>query len=431
MAGPNDNTITDESLFSDEFLRQLIAVGEVDLLVGIPSLNNANTIGHVVQAVHLGFAKYFPRDRTVLLNADGGSKDGTEEAVTSVSLGDPHRMLAPQLLRTMHRVTTRYRGAAGRGNALRTILAAAELLRAKACAIISPDLLSIRPEWIDNLLRPVYKEQYDLVTPLYRRQKFDGLLISNLVYPLMRAAYGLRVREPLAGDFAFSGKLASYLLERGISPEDASPYGVGIWVVTKAIRGGLRLGQSFLGPRIRASKDSTQDVVSMIRGVVGDLFRCLEAEESLWLDASGSQPVASFGFSYDVILEPVRVNRKRLIQMFRNGVTELQDILKTILGEETFGSVREMADPSRERLHFPDELWVKTVYDFASAFHRSVLNREHMMQALIPIFRGRVASFTLERHSADDNELEAAIEDLCLAYERLKPYWIERWNLSR
>ena len=40
-----------DSLLSDELLRHLMAVGQVDLLVGVPTLDNASTIGGVVQAV--------------------------------------------------------------------------------------------------------------------------------------------------------------------------------------------------------------------------------------------------------------------------------------------------------------------------------------------------------------------------------------------
>ena len=45
--------------------------------MGIPSYNNARTIGHVVRAAAAGLAKYFPDRRSVIVNSDGGSKDGT------------------------------------------------------------------------------------------------------------------------------------------------------------------------------------------------------------------------------------------------------------------------------------------------------------------------------------------------------------------
>ena len=59
------------SLLSDDLVRALTAVGNVDVLVGIPTLNNASTIQPIVHAVSEAFIRYFPRERTLLLNCDG------------------------------------------------------------------------------------------------------------------------------------------------------------------------------------------------------------------------------------------------------------------------------------------------------------------------------------------------------------------------
>ena len=48
--------------------------------------NNARTIGHVTRAACTGLAKCFPQLRRVILNSDGGSMDGTAEAVLPTSL---------------------------------------------------------------------------------------------------------------------------------------------------------------------------------------------------------------------------------------------------------------------------------------------------------------------------------------------------------
>ena len=56
----------------EERLRE---IGAADVLVGIPSYNNARTIGHVVRAAAAGLAKYFPDQRAVIVNSDGGSTD--------------------------------------------------------------------------------------------------------------------------------------------------------------------------------------------------------------------------------------------------------------------------------------------------------------------------------------------------------------------
>ena len=44
-------------------------VGRADLMVGIPSFGNADTIGHVVRAATAGMVQYFPDLTPVLVNA--------------------------------------------------------------------------------------------------------------------------------------------------------------------------------------------------------------------------------------------------------------------------------------------------------------------------------------------------------------------------
>jgi glucosylglycerate synthase len=423
-----EDKTSDVSLLTDEFVRELVAVGEVDLLVGVPTLNDAQTVGHVVQAIEAGFVKHFSRERVVLVNTDGGSRDGTAEVFKNSSTEGPFRPLGPQSLRTIQRVSTVYRGSPNPVAALRTILLAADLLRAKACGIVSAELTSINPAWIDNLLRPVYKEQFDLATPVYDRPKFDGLLVSNLLYPMISAVYGKRVYEPLATEFASSGRLASHLLEQDFWRESEDVSRPEIWITTLALLGGFGVCQAFLGPKVYGEKDANQDFVGTFRRAVGTLFRCLDAQESSWLPTAGSEPIPTFGFRYEVYLKPVRFNRKRMLQMFRTGVTELASILQAVLAEETFREIQEVAKFPDDGFHYSDKLWVKTVYDFAGAYHRSVINRDHIVQALAPLYRGRSGSFVLQNHESNVREAEEAIERLCEEYERHKPYLLARWN---
>ena len=62
-------------------------------------------------------------------------------------------------------------------------------------------------EWIELLAGPVLKGGYDYVAPLYARYKYDGTITNSIVYPLTRALYGQRIRQPIGGDFGFSGSL--------------------------------------------------------------------------------------------------------------------------------------------------------------------------------------------------------------------------------
>jgi hypothetical protein len=57
-----------------------------------------------------------------------------------------------------------------------------------------------------------------------------------------------------------------------------------------------------------------------------------------------------------------------------------------------------------------------------------VISRDHIIQALAPLFRGRVFTFLTENRSASATEVENNIEALCLEFERLKPYLLQMWK---
>jgi hypothetical protein len=419
--------LAEESILTDDLVRQLMNVGEADILVGVPTYNNAATVGQVVQAIRAGLVKYFPRERAVIFNTDGGSRDQTRDLVRGASITDLDRTSDLYALRTLHCISAEYPGEPATGTALRTILASAELLRVSACAVVSPDSTTIEPEWMERLLRPVYQRNFDFVTPLYRRHKFDGLLVRNLVYPMTRAFYGKRVREPYAAEFSFSGQLASHFLGQEIWVHEVGHTGTEIALTISAIAGGYRLAQVFLGAKPHLDARSA-DLVAAMRQTVGALFWSLEPNYSLWSSQHDSQPVPTLGTGQEVTLEPLRVNRKRLFGMFRSGVAELEPVLKAILSPSTLSNLQTIAALAEDEFCYGDELWARTVYEFAASYHKSVISRDHIVQALAPLYRGRAFTFLVENREASGEEVEQNIENLCLTCERLKPSLLELWD---
>ena len=419
--------MAEESFLTDDFLRQLINVGEVDILVGLPTHNNAKTIGSIVHTIRSGILRGFPRERAVIINADGGSRDGTPELVTGVSIDDVRPASNLYALRTLHSISTKYASSPASGAALRTILAAAELLRAKACVVMSPESVNIEPEWLSKFLRPIYDDGFDLVTPTYRRHKFEGLLITNLLYPMTRALYGLRIREAYPLEFGFSGRLGSQFLGHNVWSEGTDGAGVELRFTLAAIAGRYLIGQSFLGEKVHVERHAA-DLVPALRQTVGALFSALEPDFPIWSAVAGSQPAPTTGADHEVLLEPLRVNRKRLREMFSTGVAELESVFQSILSPSTLTELQRIARLGEEEFHYPAELWVRTVYEFAASYRKSVISRDHIIQALAPLFRGRVFTFLMENRNASADEVENNIEALCLEFERLKPYLLQLWK---
>ena len=419
--------LAEETFLTDDFLRQLINVGEVDILVGLPTHNNAKTIGSIVHTIQSGILHWFPRERAVIINADGGSRDGTTELVTGISIDDVRPASNLYALRTLHSISTRYASSPASGVALRTILAAAELLRAKACVVMSPESANIEPEWLSKLLRPIQRDGFDLVTPTYRRHKFEGLLITNLLYPMIRALYGVRIREAYTPEFGFSSRLGNQFLRQNVWNDGTGGDSVELGFTLAAIRGGYRICQSFLGEKEHVERRGS-DLVPALRQTVGVLFSALEPDFPVWSIVSGSQPIPTTGADHEVLLEPVRVNRKRLREMFASGVAELESVFQSILSPSTLAELQRIARPGEEEFHYPAELWVRTVYEFAASYRKSVISRDHIIQALAPLFRGRAFTFLMENRSGSANDVENNIEGLCLEFERLKPYLLQMWK---
>ncbi|HEU5401432.1 MAG TPA: hypothetical protein VFU86_08750 [Terriglobales bacterium] len=415
--------MADESVLSDEFLRQIMNVGEVDLLVALPTHNRAGTIANVVQAVRLGLLSAFPRERAVLLIADFGSRDGSMDLALQASATLPNGPL--QSLRTFHTVTAEC-GQAGSASFYHLLLATADLLRARASAVIAPSD-NVTPEWIGRLLVPTYRKNYDLVLPLYRRHKFDGLLLRTLLYPMVSAVCGKRIHEPYCTDFGFSCKVGEELTAADKWPRSADEgSGAELMLVLSAIMNGFRPCEVFLGPK--EDPRGTTDLVPALRQTVGTFFSFLDANSSAWEKIQGSEIVPIETGAPEITSETTRISPHRMHGMFRSGVHDLRDVLDSVLTPQTLATLTACADQPKESFQFPDDLWAKTIFEFAASYHKSVISRDHIIQALAPIYRGKIFEFLTTNRQASIPEIEERIEAICIAFERNKPYLLQLWN---
>ncbi|HXY49987.1 MAG TPA: hypothetical protein VEI01_11090 [Terriglobales bacterium] len=418
--------MAENMILTDDFLRQLINVGEVDILVGLPTHNHADSIKPVLGGVQAGILKCFPRERVVIINADAGSQDGTPELVTGASIDDVWTASKVYALRTLHAISTQYARTPEPGTALRTILAAGDLLRAKACVLVSPDSTTIEPDWLQHLVAPIYRDGFDLVSPIYRRQKFEGVLMRNLLYPMTRAIYGYGIREPYAPEFAISGRLATDFLGKEVWNDEWGRIGAEFYLTITAITGKYRICQSFLGTKTQPGQ-SASDVVAAMRRTVGALFSSLDIHFPVWSTVVGSQPVPTFGAQSEVMPESTHINRKRLREMFATGVSQLDPVFRSILSASTLSELQRIATLELGEFSYPAEVWARTVFEFASSFHKSVISRDHIVQALVPLYRGRTLSFLLENRDGGGDDIEKSVESVCGEFEALKPYLLEIW----
>ena len=419
-----------DSTLTPEVLQQIEETKEADVLIGIPSFNNSRTIGHVIRSVRAGLTKYFGNQRTLIVTSDGGSQDQTAHEIRNAFLEDPGLIMLTHSPHAVHKMITPYDGLPDKAGVFHTLFEIAENLGVRACALVDANLKSITPEWVELLIKPVMQEGFDYVSPSYFRHKYDGTITTSILCPLTRALYGQRISQPIGSDFGFSTTLISHYLSKEVWHTEVARYGIDLWMTITAITDGFKICQSFVGPKVQEPRSPAADLSAMLSQVVGASFTLMERYEPFWLTVKGSQPTPIYGRRFEVGIEPVNVKLDRMINAYRQGITDLFGVWGHFLPEETLAGLKRLAGLSSLNFHFPDALWARTVYDFSVAHFRNKMDRDHLIKSMIPLYLGRTASFVLETQDSSAADVENKMELICLEYENLKPYLIDRWKSS-
>jgi len=413
-----------DSTLPDVLLRQLIAVGQADVLVGLPTLNNASTITDVVRAVHVSFTRDFPRLRTVMINSDGGSTDGTPDLIGEARFTEADRVQTSHPLRTLHRVLAPYHGLPGKHTALRTIFAAAELTQAKTIVVIDPAGPSTTPERVTELIAPIARGDVEFLAPRYRRHPRDGVLITQLVRPLVRALYAVALDEPLGAEFSCSGRFASHCLEQAIWEHESARFAIDLWLRTEAAAERFPIGQIWRPMVTPAGGRAT--LREVVHQVVLAVIESLRAHESFWRNANAISELRSWGTDPGVIPDIAPWDFQSLAEQARRDIVEITPLLEDVLDPGLFVRVMDNANGAGPRLD--DELWVRTVYGFATAIQHGRAALDHMADMFVPLYMWRAAAFMSETAPDTPVAVQARLDALCDMFQRLKPTLVATWS---
>ncbi len=409
-------------------LKEAESAGDGEIVVGILSFNNSETIGNVIHAAQEGLSAYFPNHQCLLVNADGGSKDGTQAMAQDCVADKKGFLQLAYPIDPVQKLSPEYLGVPGKTRAIKAVCAVANERNAKVCLVVDSNVRSLTQDWIGALARPIIEAGVDLVSPCYLRHKFDGAMFSGIVYPLTRALYGKRIQQPMGGEFAFSAGLVRYFLGQPQRDGDEPGSGSDIWVTIQAVRGGFRMAQTFLGPRILDDGQPAPEVSSILAQTLGAIFMEMDRTASVWQRVRGSEKVPSFGPCGETGTDPVAVDINPMIQSFRLGYESLQDIWRMVLPPATSMELKRMSLQSAETFRFDDSLWARVVYDFALGWRMRIMDRDHLLKALTPLYLAWVASYIRSVRDADAKQTQASIEALCCAFEAQKNYFISRWR---
>ena len=389
-------------------------IDKAELVVGVLSSNEADTISHAARQADEGLALYFPDMRAVVIDSDNNSADHTKEA----------------FLKTATRVPKIYistaPGLQGKGNNLRNLIGKVVELQAKAVVVVDADAQTLTPEWVKHLGEPLFKG-FGFVTPLYVQHKYEGLVNHEVAYPLVRALLGRRVRQPIGVDFGLSGGLAGSYVQSPLWDEGMAGFGIGVWMTTLALNRGVLLCQAFVGkPKTRRPRGSARAV---FRQVVGALFSSIPQLNASWLRVKHSKPTPVFGFQPGEPEAPakVTVDTERLFSKFREGLPSYAEVWEQVLSPEVFSKLLQTFEMEKSVFDFPTDLWARILFDSAVSHRNRVCDLDLMVDSLLPLYFGKIFAFVKKTSRMSARQAEEAIEEDCMVFEMTKPYLVQRW----
>jgi hypothetical protein len=203
---------------------------------------------------------------------------------------------------------------------------------------------------------------------------------------------------------------------------------VNLWINVQAMQSEMKLCQVHVGSRLQSLKDGVQDLSFILAALAGAIYFEMERTAEYWQRVRGSSAVPVFGLRFDQENGRHTVDAKPMIEAYRIGYKNLQDIWGLVLPPATLLELSRMSRQTEHEFRFAGELWARTIYDFAVAHRLRLIGRDHLLRALTPLYIAWIASFILSVKDSDESQVENQIEQLCIAYESQKPYLISRWR---
>lgn len=397
-----------------EMIEKCKEIKPVDILVGVLCKDVETTVLNVLKVINEGLYRYFPDYKKAIVICEGGSSDKTMEAI---GLFQPYNSIKKIVT---HDITD-----GGKGAGVMTIFEIAHEAEAKSVVLMDGDLLSIKAEWVHAIANPIKYGRADLTVPYYVRDKYDGVITNNLVYPFTRALYGIDIRQPIAGEYALSKNLYELLRNHPLFPPD---FGIDIFILTVAAAEGMYVKESLFSLKIHESTtrylEPEKFLIPMFRKVTGSMFQIANYYEDYWKNRECKRFRSKFFrecFSQNPI--PVKIDIENLKKSFKDEFAKSKDIMKHYLPESIISDLENIVKNDHE---LDPELWAEIVYNYATAYKKTEREPDKylLLDSLKTLWIGRFVSYAIETKDMDINEAETIIQKQAEVFEEKINYLI-------
>ena len=379
-----------------------------DVVVGIPSYNESDTISHVTEVVGEGLEVYFSDKKCIIVNVDNNSPDNTKDAFL-----DTKTRIEKKYISTAH-------GIRGKGNNFLNLFKFAKSVDAEVTIVVDADLKSITKEWVKYLGMPIV-DGYDYVIPLYSRHQFDGTITNHICYPVMFGLLSTDIRQPIGGEFAFSPKLMKYWLKQSWT-ESTRQYGIDVFMSLNAVLGGFKICQAGLGAKVH--KASAPKLCIMFDQVIETLLAILVQNKNKWMIRNNGDIFTPDTFGLDILAEPqeLDIDILDLKEKGRVSFNKYQADIKELLEPYAFSRINEMFEMAVFDLTIL--LWTRVFYNLLYRYDVSKNGEEKkkIINSLKPLYFARSISFNYHTWKYNVKYSEMEIRRSALGFASQKYY---------
>jgi hypothetical protein len=365
---------------------------EAEIAVVIPSYQEADSIAHPTRIVSEGLKKYFPDKKSVIINADNASPDHTEEVFLGTATEVPKIYISTPP------------NTPGKGWNFANAFRRTYSLGGRAIVCVDADLLSITPEWIDYMVRPLLEDGFDYLTPLYARHKYDGTITNNICYPLIYGVFGQDIRQPIGGDFALSARFARHIVSVPWH-RTTHQYGVDIFMTMQALLGGFKIAQVGLGSKVH--KPSAPKLGPMFLQVVSTALLTVADTFRTWKSIRSVAKTPVFGLQELGEAQDLDVDRQMIRRNALEGFQATADALGEYLSPQVARRV-ERTFAAADGPRIDTDFWIDVLFDLIAAFP-TCDDTTRLVESMRGLYWGRVWSFMNETWELPSAECEAPI----------------------
>jgi hypothetical protein len=396
---------------NSELIKRCEEIKPIDIMVGVLCKDVETTILNVLNVINEGLYRYFPDYNMAIVVCLGKSSDKTNEVV---DLFQPYN--------SIKKIVANDIIDAGKGAGVMTIFELAHIADAKSVVLMDGDLLSVKPGWIQTIANPIVYGRADLTVPYYIRDKNDGVITNNLVYPFTRALYGLDVRQPIAGEYAISKNLYELLRNHPLFPPD---FGVDIFILTVAAAEGLYVKEGLFSLKIHESTtrylEPEKFLIPMFRKVTSCMFELAKYYEEYWRSKPKLWRRKYYRECFSQKPIPVKIKISEMKNSFETGFNNSRNSMERFLPNSIISYLERIVNNSE---NFDSELWAEIVYNYAASW-KNIYSEEDkilLLDTLKILWIGRYVSYANEVKDMDMNEAENVIQKQAEVFEEKFEY---------